>query len=93
MSDTIYLRDIKRRHRIFTVWEKHRHGKAHWFVELFAEAVRPFTSIRELVLSHIAVAGCLSLLVIHGVLNRLQSSLTTNQSTSKSYAGQRNVEA
>lgn len=90
MPDTIYLGDIRRRHGIFTVWEKHRHGKAHWFVELFAEAVSPFTNIRELVLNHIAVAGCLSLLVIHRILHQLQSS---NLSTPKSYAGQHNVQA
>jgi len=42
MSDTIYMRDIRQRPGIFTVWERHRHQKAHWFVELFAESLGVF---------------------------------------------------
>jgi glycerol uptake facilitator-like aquaporin len=42
MSDTIYLRDIRKRPGFLTVWERHRHHKAHWFVELFAESLGVF---------------------------------------------------
>jgi len=65
MSDTIYLRDIRKRPGFLTVWEKHRDGSLHWCVELFAEAVRPFLGHAILLLDHLAVAWCLSLLVTH----------------------------
>jgi len=42
MSDTIYLRDIRQRPGFLTVWERLRHQKAHWFVELFAESLGVF---------------------------------------------------
>src|ERR1700690_879932 len=70
MSDTIYLRDIRKRPGFLTVWERHRHHKAHWFVELFAESVSPFLSLRNNLLNRIAVAGRLSLLVIFKLLDQ-----------------------
>jgi hypothetical protein len=72
MSDTIYLRDIRERPGFLTVWERLRHQKAHWFVELFAESASPFLSFRNNLLNPIAVAGCLSLLVIHTLLHWLK---------------------
>ncbi len=39
-SDIVHLADIQPRLPVFTVWERHRHRQAHWFVESAAEAVR-----------------------------------------------------
>ncbi|KIM84876.1 hypothetical protein PILCRDRAFT_67395 [Piloderma croceum F 1598] len=39
MSETVYLRDVRQRPGFLTVWERHRHRRAHWLVELFAESV------------------------------------------------------
>ncbi|KAF5381881.1 hypothetical protein D9757_007600 [Collybiopsis confluens] len=39
MSSVVHLRDVQTRPKIFTVWERHRHTSAHWFVECFAEFV------------------------------------------------------
>lgn len=40
-DQTVYLRDVVPRIGFLNSWERHRHRKAHWFVELFAEAVSP----------------------------------------------------
>ncbi|KAF9074516.1 putative aquaporin 2 [Rhodocollybia butyracea] len=42
MSDIVHLRDVQPRSRFFTVWERHRHTTAHWFVECFAEFLGVF---------------------------------------------------
>jgi hypothetical protein len=37
----VLLRDVHRRNRIFTVWEKQRHKQeVYWAVECFAEMVK-----------------------------------------------------
>ncbi|KAJ7114161.1 aquaporin-like protein [Mycena crocata] len=38
----VYLSDINKRSRMFMGWERLRHGKLHWLVECFAEAMGVF---------------------------------------------------
>lgn len=38
-DQTVYRRDVVPRPGFLNTWERHRHRKAHWFVELFAESV------------------------------------------------------
>jgi hypothetical protein len=42
MSNVVRLHDVQTRPKVFTVWERHRHTTAHWFVECFAEALGVF---------------------------------------------------
>lgn len=39
VTPTVFLRDIVQRPAYMNLWEKHRHRKAHWVAEMFAESV------------------------------------------------------
>lgn len=39
LDQTVYRRDVVPRPGFLNAWERHRHRKAHWFVEVFAESV------------------------------------------------------
>jgi len=41
-SNIVYHRDVIQRPGFLKVWERQRHRKAHWFVELFAESMGVF---------------------------------------------------
>lgn len=42
VTPTVFLRDVVQRPAYMNAWERHRHRKVHWLVEMFAESVRPF---------------------------------------------------
>ncbi|KAI0093443.1 aquaporin-like protein [Irpex rosettiformis] len=41
-ADVVHLADIAPRRTIFTLWERHRHRQAHWFIECAAETMGVF---------------------------------------------------
>ncbi|KZP31737.1 aquaporin-like protein [Athelia psychrophila] len=42
VTPTVFLRDIVQRPAYMNLWEKHRHRKAHWVAEMFAESLGVF---------------------------------------------------
>jgi len=74
MSDIIHLRDVQTRPRVFTAWERHRHTKAHWLVECFAEFLGVFFYVYAGVASQIGfIIG--NILKLEGLSSVLQIGL------------------